>query len=351
METTQSNTAQRKQQEATPQKKTTGYRQRNIDWKTLEQLGPVKRENPRKMDAMDERMVFPERKTFDSDVQYSADKRYPELSFDSGANYKQSQNHPAKRNTQGKPKDLLGARNLAMSQYKKAHARADDLRFGFQDGKEKNLLRDVGKGKNAKLRKPNGKQLSAVQWFWVRPEIRLKPPVLEHPADIKQGKTIERTLLSRHRELHQVLKENAGGRKANYNGTVDQYAQFRDSRHFLYSARKIIQIPCPNYSKSKLHSHQKFLEPSAGCGVKYYSNRFYPDRNIRIGGFESKYPERELDKLRVVPSIFRSAQATVRSLTSYSRAKKIPAREHGSKEHHRLLFPKGETDTLRDAVF
>lgn len=94
------------------------------DWiKIPEQIGGVKLNEEQKKDLYEgksiylEGMVSKKGKTFDSDVQYNADKRYPEYLFERSANYKQAQNHQQAQ-PQENPK-LFRGKEFSYEQYKK----------------------------------------------------------------------------------------------------------------------------------------------------------------------------------------------------------------------------------------
>ncbi|WP_134091366.1 DUF4099 domain-containing protein [Olivibacter sp. XZL3] len=94
------------------------------DWiKVPDEIGGVKLNEEQKKDLYEgkaiylEGMVSKKGKTFDSDVQYNADKRYPEYLFDRGANYKQSQNQQHAQ-SKDNPK-LFRGKEFSGEQYKK----------------------------------------------------------------------------------------------------------------------------------------------------------------------------------------------------------------------------------------
>lgn len=102
------------------------------DWiKVPDEIGGVKLNEEQKKDLYEgkaiylEGMVSKKGKTFDSDVQYNADKRYPEYLFDRGANYKQSQNQQTSQQ-QGQPPyeapKAFRGKELTDQQYEKYNA-------------------------------------------------------------------------------------------------------------------------------------------------------------------------------------------------------------------------------------
>ena len=184
----------------------------------------------------------------------------------------------------------------------------------------------------------------------------------EHPTDIKQWKDYERTYFEETQELHRVLKENAGDEK--------QYKRYVDSMRSsvltaFYTPPEIISTLSDVFRENGI-AIQKFLEPSAGVGgfIRSFADKgvpqvtayekdlltgkilkqIYPDRNIRVSGFE-EIPERELDSYDVVASNIPFGTSSVFDL-SYSRGKD-PARVQAARSIHNYFFLKG-TDTLRD---
>lgn len=185
---------------------------------------------------------------------------------------------------------------------------------------------------------------------------------VDHPTDIKQWKDYERTYFEQTQELHQVLKENAGDEK--------QYKRYVDSMRSsvltaFYTPPEIINTLSDVFSENGI-TIQKFLEPSAGVGgfIRSFTDKsipqvtayekdlltgkilkqIYPDKNIRINGFE-EIPERELNSYDVVASNIPFGTSSVFDL-SYSRGVD-PAREQAAKSIHNYFFLKG-TDTLRN---
>ncbi|CAM2858812.1 hypothetical protein DRF59_00750 [Chryseobacterium flavum] len=80
-----------------------------------------------------EGMVSKKGKPFDSDVQYNADKRYPEYLFDRGINNKQSQNHQQTQ-SQDNPR-LFRGKEFSDEQYKKLMEGKTVYVSDFKDGK------------------------------------------------------------------------------------------------------------------------------------------------------------------------------------------------------------------------
>lgn len=183
-----------------------------------------------------------------------------------------------------------------------------------------------------------------------------------NPADIKQWKDYERGLFDLTQELHLVLKENAGDEK--------QYRRYVDSMRSsvltaFYTPPEIINVLSDVFRENGIDI-QKFLEPSAGIGgfIRSFADKdvpqvtayekdlltgkilkqIYPDRNIRINGFE-EIPERELNSYDVVASNIPFGTSSVFDL-SYSRGKDA-ARVQAARSIHNYFFLKG-TDALRD---
>lgn len=184
----------------------------------------------------------------------------------------------------------------------------------------------------------------------------------EHPTDIMQWKDYERTYFEETQELHRMLKENAGDEK--------QYKHYVDSMRSsiltaFYTPPPIINTLSDVFKENGIVV-QKFLEPSAGVGgfIRSFTDKdvpqvtayekdlltgkilkqIYPDRSIRINGFE-QMPERELNSYDVVASNIPFGTSSVFDL-SYSRGND-PARVQAAKSIHNYFFLKG-TDTLRD---
>ncbi|GEP90734.1 Helicase conserved C-terminal domain-containing protein [Chitinophaga terrae (ex Kim and Jung 2007)] len=184
----------------------------------------------------------------------------------------------------------------------------------------------------------------------------------EHPTDIKQWKDYERRYFEETQELHRVLKENAADER--------QYKHFVDSMRSsvltaFYTPPEIINTLSDVFKENGI-AIQKFLEPSAGIGgfIQSFTDKnvsqitayekdlltgkilkqIYPDRNIRISGFE-EIPERELNSYDVVASNIPFGTSSVFDL-SYSRGN-APARAQAARGIHNYFFLKG-TDTLRD---
>nr|WP_240768742.1 N-6 DNA methylase [Olivibacter sp. XZL3] len=183
-----------------------------------------------------------------------------------------------------------------------------------------------------------------------------------HPVDIKQWKDYERTYFEETQELHRVLKENAGDER--------QYKRYVDSLRSsvltaFYTPPEIINTISDVFKENGI-AIQKFLEPSAGVGgfIQSFTDKsvpqvtayekdlltgkilkqIYPDRNIRISGFE-EISERELNSYDVVASNIPFGTSSVFDL-SYSRGND-PARAQAARGIHNYFFLKG-TDTLRD---
>ncbi|MDV3664402.1 N-6 DNA methylase [Chryseobacterium sp.] len=183
-----------------------------------------------------------------------------------------------------------------------------------------------------------------------------------HPTDIRQWKDYERTYFEETQELHRMLKENAADEK--------QYKHYVDSMRSsvltaFYTPPEIINTLSDVFKENDI-AIQRFLEPSAGVGgfIQSFTDKgvpqvtayekdlltgkilkqIYPDRNIRINGFE-QIPERELNSYDVVASNIPFGTSSVFDL-SYSRGDD-PARAQAAKSIHNYFFLKG-TDTLRD---
>ena len=184
----------------------------------------------------------------------------------------------------------------------------------------------------------------------------------ERPTDIKQWKEYEQPYFEETQQLHQVLKDNATDER--------QYKRYVDSMRgsiltAFYTPLEIINA-LSNVFKENGVTIQKFLEPSAGTGsfIRSFTDRdvlqvtafekdlltgkilkqLYPDRNVRISGFE-EISDRELNSYDVVASNIPFGTSAVFDL-SYSRGKD-PARMQAARSIHNYFFLKG-TDTLRD---
>ncbi|MDV4116304.1 N-6 DNA methylase [Elizabethkingia anophelis] len=184
----------------------------------------------------------------------------------------------------------------------------------------------------------------------------------EHPTDIRQWKDYERTYFEETQELHRMLKENAADEK--------QYKHYVDSMRSsvltaFYTPPEIINMLSDIFKENGI-TIQKFLEPSAGVGgfIQSFTDKnvpqvtayekdlltgkilkqIYPDRNIRINGFE-QIPEKELNSYDVIASNIPFGTSSVFDL-SYSRGDD-PARAQAAKSIHNYFFLKG-TDTIRD---
>lgn len=185
---------------------------------------------------------------------------------------------------------------------------------------------------------------------------------VESPTDIKQWAEYDRGLFEMTRELHQVLKENAGDEK--------QYKRYVDSMRgsvltAFYTPPEIIRALAEVFKDNGV-AIGSFLEPSAGVGafidpfaengsarVRAYEKdlltgkvleQLYPEREIRVKGFE-ELPEAELDSYDVVASNIPFGTNSVFDL-SYSRGKD-PARVQAARSIHNYFFLKG-TDALRN---
>ena len=183
-----------------------------------------------------------------------------------------------------------------------------------------------------------------------------------NPTDIKHWKPYERGLFDLTQELWQVLKENAKDEK--------QYKRYVDSMRSsvltaFYTPPEIINALSEVFKENGV-AIQKFLEPSAGIGgflrsfadkgvpqVTAYEKdlltgkilkQLYPDRDIRIDGFET-IPKRELNHYDVVASNIPFGTSPVFDL-SYSRGSDV-ARVQAARSIHNYFFLKG-TDALRD---
>lgn len=184
----------------------------------------------------------------------------------------------------------------------------------------------------------------------------------DNPTDITQWKDYERTYFEETRELHRVLKENTADEK--------QYKRYVDGMRSsvltaFYTPPEIINVLSGTFKENGI-AIQKFLEPSAGIGafIRSFADKgvpqvtayekdlltgkvlkqLYPDRNIRINGFE-EIPERELSSYDVVASNIPFGTSSVFDL-SYSRGKD-PVRVQAARSVHNYFFLKG-TDALRD---
>lgn len=183
-----------------------------------------------------------------------------------------------------------------------------------------------------------------------------------YPSDKNQWKDYERRFFEATRELHQMLRDNTGDEK--------QFKRYIESIRSsvltaYYTPPEIIKALSEVFKENGIAA-QKFLEPSAGIGafIQSFANKnvpqvtayekdlltgkilkqLYPDRNIRINGFE-EIPERELNSYDVVASNIPFSTSSVFDL-SYSRGKD-PARVQAARSIHNYFFLKG-TDTLRD---
>ncbi|ULT39610.1 class I SAM-dependent methyltransferase [Niabella defluvii] len=185
---------------------------------------------------------------------------------------------------------------------------------------------------------------------------------VETPTDIKQWAEYDRGLFEMTRDLHQVLKENAGNEK--------QYKRYVDSMRgsvlsAFYTPPEIIHTLSDVFTENGVEIRH-FLEPSAGAGafvdpfadkgighVTAYEKdlltgkvleQLYPNRDIRIKGFE-ELPESELGLYDVVASNIPFGTSSVFDL-SYSRGQD-PARVQAARSIHNYFFLKG-TDALRN---
>lgn len=184
----------------------------------------------------------------------------------------------------------------------------------------------------------------------------------DHSTDINHWKDYERGLFGLTQDLHQVLKENTGNEK--------EYKRYVDSLRSsvltaFYTPPEIINVLSGVFKESGITA-QKFLEPSAGTGafIRSFADKnvpnvtayekdlltgkvlkqLYPNRNIRINGFE-ELPERELNSYDVVASNIPFGTSSVFDL-SYSRGNDA-ARVQAARSIHNYFFLKG-TDALRD---
>ena len=184
----------------------------------------------------------------------------------------------------------------------------------------------------------------------------------EHPTDIKQWKDYERRYFEETQELHRVLKENAADER--------QYKHFVDSMRSsvltaFYTPPEIINTLSDVFKENGI-AIQKFLEPSAGIGgfIQSFTDKnvsqitayekdlltgkilkqIYPDRNIRISGFE-EIPEKEQNSYDVVASNIPFGDTSVFDL-SYSRSKES-AKVQAARSIHNYFFLKGN-DMLRE---
>src|SRR5690606_23270379 len=159
-----------------------------------------------------------------------------------------------------------------------------------------------------------------------------------------------------------LLKENTGDER--------QYKRYVDSLRSsvltaFYTPPEIINTLSDVFKENGI-AIQTFLEPSAGIGgyIQSFTDKsvpqvtayekdlltgkilkqLYPDRNVRISGFE-EIPERELNSYDVVASNIPFGTSSVFDL-SYSRGSD-PARAQAARGIHNYFFLKG-TDTLRD---
>ncbi|MFT3945614.1 MAG: DUF3945 domain-containing protein [Agriterribacter sp.] len=110
------------------------------DWiKVPEQIGGVKLNEQQKKDLYEgkqiylEGMVSKSGKTFDSDVQYNADKRYPEYLFDRGEHYKQAQNQ--RQGQQQENPRIFRGKEFNDEQHKKLSEGKTIYVTDFKDGK------------------------------------------------------------------------------------------------------------------------------------------------------------------------------------------------------------------------
>ena len=183
-----------------------------------------------------------------------------------------------------------------------------------------------------------------------------------NPTDIKRWKAYERGLFDLTQELWRVIKENTGDEK--------QYKRYVDSMRSsvltaFYTLPEIINALSEVFKENGV-TFQKFLEPSAGIGsflqsfadndvpqVTAYEKdlltgkilkHLYPNRNIRINGFE-EIPSRELNSYDIVASNIPFGTSSVFDL-SYSRGSDA-VRVQAARTLHNYFFLKG-TDALHD---
>lgn len=184
----------------------------------------------------------------------------------------------------------------------------------------------------------------------------------DNPTDIKQWKDYERRLFDKTRELHHLLKANAGNDKL--------YKRYVDSMRgsvltAFYTPPDIINSLSDVFKENGIEI-QKFLEPSAGVGafiqsfadnptlqVKAYEKdlltgmilkQLYPGKDVCIGGFED-ISEKDQNSYDVVASNIPFGINSVFDL-SYSRGND-PARMQAARSIHNYFFLKGG-DMLRE---
>lgn len=112
------------------------------DWiKVPDEINKVKLTDQQKIDLYEgkqiylENMVSQKGKTFSSDVQYNADKRYPEYLFERGENYKQSQNRQQSQGQSQENPRLYRGKEFNDEQYKKLTEGKTIYVADFKDGK------------------------------------------------------------------------------------------------------------------------------------------------------------------------------------------------------------------------
>lgn len=185
---------------------------------------------------------------------------------------------------------------------------------------------------------------------------------IETPGAINQWVKSEQDLFSLTQQLHQLLHENAADDK--------QYYLYVDSMRgsvltAFYTPPAVIDTVAAALRDSGI-GIQRFLEPSAGIGsfiqsfadnkIQYVTayekdlltgkvlKQLYPDRNIRVNGFE-EISEREQNSYDIVASNIPFGDTSVFDL-SFSRSKDT-ARIQAARSIHNYFFLKG-TDMLRD---
>jgi N12 class adenine-specific DNA methylase len=185
---------------------------------------------------------------------------------------------------------------------------------------------------------------------------------VETPYALNQWVKSEQDLFPLTQQLHQLLRENAADDKQ-YHGYVDS---MRGSVLTAFYTPPAIIDTIADTLRGNGIGIQRFLEPSAGIGsfiqsltdnkvqqVTAYEkdlltgkvlNQLYPDRNIRINGFE-EIPEREKNSYDIIASNIPFGDTSIFDL-SFSRSKDA-ARIQAARSIHNYFFLKG-TDMLRN---
>ncbi|MCY1662635.1 N-6 DNA methylase [Chryseobacterium sp. SL1] len=185
---------------------------------------------------------------------------------------------------------------------------------------------------------------------------------VEYDVDINHWRKTEHDLFPLTRELHQVLRENAGSEKE-YRRYVDS---LRSSVLTAFYTPEVVVDAISNSLRERGIHPRNFLEPSAGIGsfVRSFAGsapvkatafekdlltgkilrQLYPGQNIHVSGFE-EIADREKNGYDMVASNIPFGDTAVFDL-SYSRGKDA-ARMQGAGSIHNYFFLKG-SDMLRD---